>query len=108
MNYWILLFSGILFEMLSIMSLKANEHFTRFWPSVSTVACYSIAIYLLSHALTHFPIGTVYAVWCGIGMIIIPLTGAIFFQEKLDATTWIGVGLVLAGVLVLNLHGSHP
>jgi hypothetical protein len=56
MNYWIILFSGILFEMLGIMSLKANEHFTRFWPSVSTVACYSIAIYLSvsrPHPLPH-------------------------------------------------------
>jgi small multidrug resistance pump len=109
MTYWIVLLCGIFFEMLGIMSLKTNDHFTRLWPSLSTVFCYSVAIYLLSHALTHFPIGTVYAVWCGIGMIVIPIAGSILFRERLDSTTWIGIALVLAGVLVLNLHGAeHP
>lgn len=104
--YWILLGIAIVTEVLGTSALKSAEGFTRLLPSVIVIVSYSISFYLLSLCLRSIPVGVVYAVWSGVGIVLLALIGAFFFRQTLDTPAIIGVGLILAGVLVINLF-SH-
>jgi len=80
--------------------------FTRFWPSVTVVCCYSLALYLLSLTLETIPVGVVYAIWSGSGVALISLVGRFFFGQVLDLPAIIGIGMIVAGVLVLQLFSA--
>jgi small multidrug resistance pump len=110
MNSWILLSAAILAEVIGTSALKASAGFSRLWPSLVVVAGYGTAFYFLSLALRNIPIGVAYAVWSGAGIVLIAAIGTIVFKQKLDIPALIGMGLIVAGVLVLNLFsktGSH-
>jgi len=104
--YWILLGIAIVTEVLGTSALKSAEGFTRLLPSVIVIVSYSISFYLLSLCLRSIPVGVVYAVWSGVGIVLLALIGAFFFRQTLDTPAIIGVSLILAGVLVINLF-SH-
>jgi small multidrug resistance pump len=106
MMYWVLLGIAIVTEVIGTSALKSAEGFTRLLPSVIVVISYSISFYLLSLCLRSIPVGVVYAVWSGIGIVLIALIGAIFFRQTLDTPAIIGISLILAGVVVINLF-SH-
>jgi len=95
--------AAILSEVIGTSSLKAADGFTRLWPSVVVVLGYSAAFYCLSQTLRSIPIGVVYAVWSGVGTALIVLIGAAVYRQRLDAGAFAGIGLILAGVLVLHL-----
>jgi small multidrug resistance pump len=103
--YWIYLGIAIVAEVIGTSALKSAEGFTQLIPSVVVVS-YAIAFYLLSLTLRSIPVGVVYAVWSGVGIVLLALIGAFFFKQKLDMPAIIGVSLILAGVLVINLF-SH-
>ena len=110
MNSWILLSLAILAEVIGTSALKASAGFSRLWPSFVVVAGYGTAFYFLSLALRNIPIGIAYAVWSGAGIVLIAVIGTVVFKQKLDAPALIGMSLIVAGVLVLNLFskaGSH-
>ena len=110
MNSWILLSAAILAEVIGTSALKASAGFSRLWPSLVVVAGYGTAFYFLSLALRNIPIGIAYAVWSGAGIVLIAAIGTLVFKQKLDTPALIGMGLIVAGVLVLNLFsktGSH-
>jgi len=110
MNSWILLSAAILAEVIGTSALKASAGFSRLWPSLVVVAGYGTAFYFLSLALRNIPIGVAYAVWSGAGIVLIAAIGTLVFKQKLDTPALIGMGLIVAGVLVLNLFsktGSH-
>jgi small multidrug resistance pump len=104
--YWILLGFAIVTEVIGTSALKSAEGFTRLLPSVIVIISYSISFYLLSLCLRSIPVGVVYAVWSGIGIILLALIGAFFFRQTLDTPAIIGISLILAGVVVINLF-SH-
>jgi small multidrug resistance pump len=104
--YWIYLGIAIVAEVIGTSALKSAEGFTQLIPSVVVVVSYAIAFYLLSLTLRSIPVGVVYAVWSGVGIVLLALIGAFFFKQKLDMPAIIGVSLILAGVLVINLF-SH-
>jgi small multidrug resistance pump len=83
--------------------LTATQGFTRFWPSVVVVVGYGVAFYFLSLALKTIPVGVAYAIWSGVGVALITLIGWIVFHQKLDAPALIGIGLIVAGVVVIQL-----
>jgi len=101
--YWILLGFAIVTEVIGTSALKSAEGFTRLLPSVIVIISYSISFYLLSLCLRSIPVGVVYAVWSGIGIILLALIGALFFRQTLDTPAIIGISLILAGVVVINL-----
>jgi small multidrug resistance pump len=110
MNPWILLGLAILAEVIGTSALKSSAGFSRLWPSVVVVAGYGTAFYFLSLALRNIPVGVAYAVWSGAGIVLIAMIGMVVFKQKLDAPALIGMSLIIAGVLVLNLFskaGSH-
>lgn len=104
--YWIYLAIAIVAEVIGTSALKYAEGFTRLLPSMVVIVSYSISFYLLSLTLRTIPVGIVYAVWSGVGIVLLALIGAIFFKQTLDTPAIIGVALILAGVLVINLF-SH-
>ncbi len=110
MNAWLSLAVAILAEVVGTSALKASEGFSRLWPSLLVVAGYSIAFYFLSLTLKQLPVGIAYAVWSGVGTVLVTLIGVIAFQQKIDLAGALGIALIIAGVLVLNLWsraGAH-
>lgn len=106
MNAWVLLAIAITAEVIGTTALKASEGFTRFWPAVLVAAGYGIAFYCLSLVVKSIPLGIAYAVWSGLGIVLITLLAWGFYGQRIDAAGYIGMGLIVAGVLVLNLFSS--
>ena len=90
-------------EVIATSALKASEGFSRLVPSLVVVAGYGIAFFCLSLTLRTIPVGIVYAIWSGVGIVLIALAGYFVFGQVLDAPALIGMGLIVAGVLVINL-----
>lgn len=98
---------AILAEVLGTTALKASQGFTRLWPSLATVAGYWIAFYCLSLTMRTVPVGIIYAIWSGVGIVLISISGWLVFGERLDAPALVGIGLIVAGVVVLqSVSGS--
>ena len=103
MQHWIFLAVAIISEVIATSFLKSAEGFTRFWPSVVVVAGYLLAFYLLSLTLKTIPVGVAYAIWSGIGIVLIALSGWLFLGQSLDTPAVIGLTLIVAGVIVINV-----
>ena len=99
---WLYLGLAIVCEVVATSSLKASEGFTRLWPSVVVVVGYAAAFYCLSLTLRTIPVGVAYAVWSGVGIILVTLAGWYFYDQQLDTPALIGIALIAAGVVVLN------
>lgn len=99
---WFLLAVAIVAEVIATSALKLAQGFTRFWPLVVVVCCYSLALYLLAQTLEKIPVGVVYAIWSGSGVALITLVGRFFFGQLLDRPALIGIGMIVTGVIVLQ------
>jgi small multidrug resistance pump len=93
---------AIVTEVIGTSALKASEGFTRPLPSIVTVITYACAFYFLSLTLKTIPVGIAYAIWSGIGIVLIALIGVFWFRQPLDLAAVIGLGLIIAGVAVVN------
>lgn len=102
-THWTLLLIAIVSEVVATSALKASDGFTRLGPSVLVVVGYGAAFYFLSLTLRILPVGVAYALWSGIGVVLITLVSWWWFGQKLDGPALLGMGLIVAGVLVLNL-----
>ena len=106
MSNWIFLILEIFSEVIGTSFLKSTEGFTKFWPSVIVLVGYSAAFYFLSLTLESIPLGVVYAIWSGVGIAAIAIISVLFLDQKLDSATYIGIGLIIAGVVVLRLYSD--
>ncbi|WP_266170621.1 DMT family transporter [Dyella subtropica] len=106
MNAWLYLGIAIVAEVIGTSALKASEGFSKLVPSIAVIAGYGVAFYCLSLTLRHIPIGIAYAVWSGVGTALIALIGVVAYRQKLDFAGMLGIGLIVAGVLVLNLFSK--
>lgn len=106
MKNWLFLAIAIVSETIATSALKASDGFTRLWPSVAVVAGYGIAFYFLSLTLRTIPVGVAYAVWSGVGIMLISLVGWLVYGQKLDAAAIAGMGLIVAGVVVMNVFSK--
>ena len=106
MNKWIYLTLAIFSEVLATASLKSTEGFTKLWPSVLVLVGYSAAFYFLSMTLNSIPIGVAYAIWSGVGVAAITLVSIFFLDQKIDTAGFIGIGLIVAGVIILRLFSE--
>lgn len=100
---YLYLFIAIVAEVIATSALKAAEGFTRLVPSLVVVAGYAIAFYCLSLVLRTMPVGIAYAIWSGVGIVLVAAIGTVAFGQKLDLAAIVGLGLIIAGVLVVNL-----
>lgn len=97
---------AIVFEVLGTAALQASEQFARPKPVMLMAASYVAAFFCLSQALRGLPIGVAYAIWSGLGVVLIALIGLIWFGQRLDNPAIIGLGLIVAGVATINLFSD--
>ena len=101
-----LLGAAILSEVMATTALKASDGFTRLGPSLLAGLGYCISFYLLAQVMKSIPTGVVYAVWSGLGIVLIAAVGWVMFGQKLDVPALIGMGLIVAGVAVIQLFSK--
>ncbi|KZR36388.1 MULTISPECIES: SMR family transporter [Enterobacter] len=106
MNNYLFLLLSIISEVIATTALKLSDSFTRLWPSLITVMFYIIAFWSLTIPMRTIPTGIIYAVWSGAGIVLISLAGWIIYGQKLDMAALTGIGLIIAGVLVINLFSN--
>lgn len=97
---------SIALEVVGTTFLQQSQQFTRVWPSLGVVLCYGLAFYCLSHVLKVLPVGVAYAIWSGLGIVLISTIGYVLFRQRLDTPAMLGIGLIIAGVLVINLFSK--
>lgn len=103
---WVFLAIAIVAEVVGTSFLRTSAGFTKPVPSLVVVAGYGAAFYFLSLTLTTIPVGIAYAVWSGAGVTLIAIIGWLFLGQKLDVAAISGMGLIVAGVVVLNLFSK--
>ncbi len=101
-----LLFFAIVAEVVATTALARTDGFTRLWPSVVTIAGYAIAFWSLSFVLRVMPTGVVYAIWSGLGVVLVALVAWVWAKQALDLPAILGLGLIVAGVAVINLFSQ--
>ncbi|APO75715.1 small multidrug resistance protein [Rhizobium etli 8C-3] len=101
-----LLFAAIVLEVIGTTALQLSQQLTRFWPSVLLVVCYTAAFYVLSLTLKVIPVGIAYAIWSALGIVLISVVGFVYFKQRLDLPAVIGLGLIITGVLVVNIFSK--
>lgn len=106
MKNWLFLAVAIVAEVVATSALKSSSGFTRLVPSVVVVVGYGFAFYFLSLALKTIPVGIAYAVWAGLGIVLVAAIAWIVHGQKLDFWALVGTGLIVSGVIVLNLLSS--
>lgn len=103
---WFYLAIAIVSEVLATSALKASDGFTRPLPSTVVVISYGLAFYFLSLTLRAIPVGVAYAVWSGVGVVLVSLVGWAVYGQKLDMAALVGIALIATGVLVLNIFSK--
>ena len=101
-----LLGAAILSEVMATTALKASDGFTRLGPSLLAGVGYCISFYLLAQVMKSIPTGVVYAVWSGLGIVLISVVGWAVYGQKLDAAAMAGMALIMAGVGVIQLFSK--
>ena len=103
---WLYLAIAIVSEVVATSALKASDGFTKLYPSLAVVIGYGLAFYFLSLTLRTIPIGIAYAVWSGVGVILVSLIGWVGYDQRLDTAALFGIALIVAGVIVLNVFSK--
>lgn len=106
MKHWVFLALAIASEVSGTTALKASQGFSRLWPAFTVVACYAMSFYFLSLALRTIPVGVAYAIWAGVGIVLISLIGWLAFDQRLDRAAIAGIMLIIAGVAVIRTWSS--
>lgn len=104
--HYIWLFIAIVTETLGTTALQASQQFTRFWPSVAVVLFYGASFYFMALALKFMPVGIVYAIWSGLGIVLIAGIGFVLFGQKLDLPAVLGLGLIITGIVIIHLFSG--
>lgn len=105
MNY-LFLALAIICEVIGTTALNASNQFSKLLPSVITVVGYGLAFYFFSFSLRSIPVGVAYAIWAGVGVVLVALIGVFFFKQHLDFPAIAGMVLIIAGVLVMHLFSK--
>ena len=106
MKEWLFLIGAIVLETFATTMLKYSEQFTKLLPTIGMLAGYLLSFYWLSHALRTLPIGIAYAIWSALGIVLITLIGVLAFKQVPDVPAYIGLSLIIAGVIVINLFSN--
>lgn len=103
---WLYLVIAIVSEVIATTALKSSNGFSRLWPSVVVVTGYGLSFYFFALTLKTIPTGVAYALWSGIGMVLIALIAWAFHHQKLDLPALLGMALIIAGVAVIQLFSK--
>jgi len=97
---------AIIAEVVATSVLKASAEFTRLVPSLIVVVGYGIAFYFMTLVFLSIPVGITYAIWSGLGIVLVTIIGAVLYKEIPDIPAVIGIGLIIAGVIVINVYSN--
>ncbi len=97
---------AIVAEVIATSALKASAEFTRLWPSVVVVVGYSAAFYFMTLVLRTIPVGITYAIWSGVGIVLVAVVGALLYRQVPDLPAMVGMALIVAGVAVIHLFSN--
>lgn len=103
---YLILLIAVMFEGLGSTSLQASQQFTRFWPSVGVVVGFGSAFYCMMIVLQYLPLGITYAIWSGLGICLTAFLGWLIFKQQVDLPAMIGMGMIIAGIVVINLFSK--
>lgn len=106
MMKWVFLTIAIVAEVIGTSALKYSEGFTKLLPTLGVVICYLISFYFLSLTLKYMPVGIAYAIWAGLGTVLIILVSYFAFRQKLDFPAVVGLILIVLGVVVINVFSK--
>jgi small multidrug resistance pump len=104
---WLILFFAIAFEVAGTLTLKFTEGMTRLWPTVLMFAFYLVSLFGLSTAVARIPVGTAYAVWSGVGTLMVFIMGVLWFKEQVTVLRSVSAVLIVVGVAGLYLSSQH-
>lgn len=103
---YLFLFLAIISEVIGTTALTASNQFSKLVPSLVTVAGYGLAFYFFSFSLKAIPVGVAYAIWGGVGIVLVTVIGFFYFKQRLDMPALAGIALIVAGVLVMQLFSK--
>lgn len=103
---YVYLLIAIMGEVVGTSFMKQSDGFTKLTPSLITIAAYVVAFYFLSLTLRTVPTGVAYAIWSGVGIVLIATVAWVFQGQKLDGAAMVGMGFILAGVIIMNVFSS--
>jgi small multidrug resistance pump len=103
---YLYLFIAIIAEVTATSALKASEEFTKLYPSLIVVVGYGVAFYFMTLVLRVIPIGITYAVWSGLGIVLVTIVGIFLYKQIPDIPAIIGMGLIVSGVVVINVFSK--
>lgn len=106
MQWWVYLAIAILGEVIATTNLKLSDGFTRPLPILIMAVSFTIAFWSLSIVVRMVPIGLIYAIWSGVGIVLIALVGRFLFDQKIDAAGVVGIALIIAGVIVIGAFST--
>jgi len=104
--HYVYLALAILTETVGTSAIQASQQFTRLWPSLLVVIGYTASFYFMALTLRVMPIGIVYAIWSGVGIVLIAAIGYAVYDQKLDAPAVAGITLIVAGIVVIQLFSA--
>lgn len=104
--HYLYLLIAVAAETIGTSSIQASQQFTRLWPSLLAIGSFAIAFYFLGLTLKFMPVGVMYALWSGLGIVFIALIGWTVFGQTLDLAAVAGMGLIVAGIVVINLFSD--
>lgn len=104
---WLILLAAILAEVMAVTAMKLTDGFKKIWPWAIVMAlCFGLSLYLLSLTVRTLPVGVVYGIWTGAGLVVITIVGQIFFKQVMDRPALIGIALILCGAFVLQVFSD--
>jgi small multidrug resistance pump len=104
--YFVYLMLGIVAEVIATSCLIYTKEFTKLWPSVGVLLMYVIGLFFLTLSLRAIPVGIAYAIWAGLGIVFVAIAGYFLHKQKLDTYAIVGIGLILVGVVLINLFSK--
>lgn len=106
MNAYLILFFAIVFEVVATSLVKVSNGFSNPLPTAILLVFYGMSFYLLSLSVREIPLGIAYAIWSGVGIVIISIAGTLIFKQHLDAPAIGGITLIMLGCLIINLFSK--
>ncbi|MEM9968774.1 MAG: multidrug efflux SMR transporter [Pseudomonadota bacterium] len=104
--HYIWLFFAIIAETLGTTALQASQQFSRLWPSLAVIVFYGLSFYCMSFALKAMPVGIVYAIWSGLGIVLIACIGYVLFGQRLDMAALLGLTLIVSGIVIIHVFSQ--
>lgn len=104
--HYIYLVIAVAAETIGTTALQASSQFTKLWPSVLVVVAYAVAFYFLGVVLKYIPVGIAYAIWSGVGIVLISLIGLVVFGQTLDLAAVLGLGMIIGGIVIIHVFSG--